>query len=215
VDTRDPASDSTHQFTEHVLRYLPVHGPNRGPLSFETARRVCAKIYGDPGVCDPTLGYDAPETKAIPAIFHHNRGMLVESLVLCDREHTRVFSMESEDNAADTALMSKLFSASTGYRVSERELDLAGERIFNLLRAIDIRNYGRSRQIDDLVAASLAHPAFTEYIALDLTRFASVQDTYYDLRGWNPANGWPTRAKLEELGLGDVAEELASLGRLG
>jgi len=215
VDTRDPASDSTHQYTEHVLHYLPVHGPQRGPLSFETARAVCAKVYGNADVCDPTLAYDAPETKAIPAIFHHDRGMIIESLVLCDYENTRVFSMESEDNAADTALMAKLFSASTGFETSEGELDLAGERIFNVLRAIDVRNYDRSRRIDDYTAETLTHPAFTDAIELDLEKFGLMQDKYYELRGWNPANGWPTRAKLEELGLDDVAEGLATIGKLG
>jgi len=34
-------------------------------------------------------------------------------------------------------------------------------------------------------------------------------------QGWDPANGWPTRRKLEELGLADVADELARMGRLG
>jgi aldehyde:ferredoxin oxidoreductase len=215
VDTRDPASDSTHQYTEHALRYFPVHGPTRGPLSFETARAVCAKVYGNPDVCNPTLAYDAPETKVIPAIFHHDRGMIIESLVLCDYENTRVFSMESEDNAADTALMSKLFSASTGFEMSERGLDLAGERIFNLLRAIDVRNHDRSRRVDDYTAETLTHPAFTDAVELDLQKFGPMQDKYYELRGWNPANGWPTRARLEELGLDDVAEGLAAIGKLG
>ena len=215
VDTRDPASDCTHQYTEHFLRYIPEHGPNKGPLSVETARAVCAKVYGNPDVCMPNYTYDAPETKAIPAIFHHNRGMIVESLVLCDREHTRVFSMESPDKAADTALMSKLFSACTGYETSEEELDRAGERVFNLLRAVDIRNYGRSRETDDLTAQSLTHPAFTDGVMLDLEKFAPMQDKYYELRGWNPANGFPTRERLEALGLSGVADELEAIGKLG
>jgi aldehyde:ferredoxin oxidoreductase len=215
VDTRDPASDSTHQFTEHVLRYLPEHGPNEGPLSFETVRAVCAKVYGEPEVCNPDLAYEKPETKALPAIFHHNRGMLVESLVLCDREHTRVFSMQSEDRAADTALMSKLFSACTGYEVAEEKLDAAGERIFNLLRAIDVKYFGRSRQVDEQVAQDLTHPAFTDGIELDLKKFWPMLDRYYELRGWNPANGWPTREKLTELGLDDVADELEAADKLG
>jgi aldehyde:ferredoxin oxidoreductase len=215
VDTRDPASDSTHQFTEHVLRYLPEHGPNRGPLSFETTRAVCAKVYGESEVCNPDLAYERPETKALPAIFHHNRGMLVESLVLCDREHTRVFSMQSEDRAADTALMSKLFSACTGYEVAEEELDAAGERVFNLLRAIDVKYFGRSRQVDEQVAQDLTHPAFTDGIELDLKKFWPMLDRYYELRGWNPANGWPTREKLTELGLDDVADELEAADKLG
>ncbi len=215
TDTRDPASDSTHQYTEHVLRYIPIHGPNRGPLSFEEARHVCQKVYGNSEVCNPELTYEQPEAKVIPAIFHHNRGMLVESLVLCDREHTRVFSMLSEDKVADTALMAKLFSAVTGHETCEQEMDRAGERVFNLLRAIDVRYFGRDRSIDWSVAETLTQPAFTDGVALDLEQFAPMLDTYYRLRGWNPANGYPTRAKLEELGLKDIADVLQAEDKLG
>ncbi|MBM3190571.1 MAG: hypothetical protein FJZ90_17875, partial [Chloroflexi bacterium] len=215
VDTRDPASDSTHQYTEHVLEYFPEHGPKRGPLTLEQARLVCARVYGVADACDPTIAYDQPETKALPAIFHHNRAMIVESLVLCDRENTRVFSMDTEDHVADTALMSKLFSASTGFETSEAELDIAGDRVFNLLRALDIRNHDRSRAVDWQVALSLTQPAFTDSIVLDLAQFAPMLERYYELRGWNPANGYPTRAKLDALGLGDVAGELERIGRLG
>jgi hypothetical protein len=215
VDTRDPASDSTHQYSTHMLSYLPVHGPNEGPLSVETARAVCKRVYGEAGVADTELGYERPETKVIPAIFHHDRGMILESLLLCDKENQRVFSMETEDHAADTELMAKLFSACTGYETSEEELDRAGERIFNLLRAIDVRNHGRDRAVDEQTARDLQHPAFTDGVELDMDRFLEMLDVYYALRGWNPANGWPTRDKLEELGLDDVADGLDSIGRLG
>ena len=220
VETRDPASDCTHAYATHMLSYLPKHGPHRGPLTPEQARAVCAKVYGEPDVCDPSFSYDKPETKAIPAIYHHDQGMLVESLVLCDREHARVFSLESDDYAADTELAARLFSACTGYETSKAWLDRAGERIFNLLRAIDVRNYGRSRNggsshTDWATMSSFARPDLTEGIVLDLERFSHMLDTYYELRGWNPANGWPTRARLEMLGLGDVADELAHIGKLG
>jgi len=215
TDTRDPASDSTHQYTEHVLRYIPIHGPNRGPLSFEEARHVCQKVYGNSEVCNPEITYEQPETKAIPAVFHHNRGMLVESLVLCDREHTRVFSMLTDDKVADTALMSKLLSAATGVETCEQEADLAGERVYNLLRAIDIRFFGRDREVDWSVAETLTQPAFTDGVALDLDKFAPMLDTYYRLRGWNRANGYPTRAKMDELGLADIADALQAEGKLG
>ena len=39
-------------------------------------------------------------------------------------------------------------------------------------------------------------------------------DEFYELRGWDPVTGWPRRKKLEELGLKDVADELARIGRL-
>jgi len=215
VDTRDPASDSTHSYTTHMLSYLPEHGPQRGPLSLEQARAVCARVYGEAEAANPAYTYDRPETKAIPAIYHHDQAMLVESLILCDKEHPRVFSMESADYSADTALPARLYAACTGESADEADLARAGERVFNLLRAIDIRNHGRSRAEDEWTAQCLTHPAFTDGVCLDLERFWPMLDRYYELRGWNPANGWPTRERLAALGLGDVANGLEAIGRLG
>ncbi len=42
-----------------------------------------------------------------------------------------------------------------------------------------------------------------------------VKDRYYELRGWNVNTGRPTRAKLEELGMKDVANKLQSDSKLG
>lgn len=215
IDTRDPASDATHGYSTHLLSYVPEHGPHRGPVPMEAARAVCAKVYGEAGVCDPTLAYERPETKAIPAIWHHDRGMIVDSLVLCDYEHTRVFSMESEDGAADTALMSKLFSAATGCETSEAELDRAGERIWNLHRAIDIRNHGRDRTVDESTIDGFMYPGKDDGVTPDREQLVKLLQTYYRLRGWNGANGWPTRARLEALDLADVADGLERIGRLG
>jgi aldehyde:ferredoxin oxidoreductase len=42
-----------------------------------------------------------------------------------------------------------------------------------------------------------------------------VKDRYYERRGWNVRNGRPTRAKLEQLDMAEVADTLESVGRLG
>ena len=215
IDTRDPASDSTHQWTEHVQPYMPVSGPHRGPFSMEKVSAVCAKVYGYADICNPMFDYDPPELKAVPAIWHSHRGMIVDSLILCDREHSRIFSLESEDGAADTALMSKLFSACTGYDVSEKELDCAGERIWNQLRAIDVRNFGRDRAIDESTIDGFMYPGKDDGVMLDREKFLTLLDKYYELSGWDLTSGCPTRAKLEELGLRDVADELERMGKLG
>ena len=209
VDTRDPANDSTHQWTEHVQRYMPESGPHQGPFSMEKVSAVCAKVYGYPDICNPAYEYDPPELKVVPAIWHSHRGMIVDSLILCDREHSRVFSMESEDGAADTAMMSRLFSVCTGYDLSEAELDRAGERIWNQLRAIDIRNFGRDRAVDESTIDGFMYPGKDDGVMLDREKFLTLLDKYYELSGWDLTNGCPARDKLEELGLGDVADELA------
>ena len=39
--------------------------------------------------------------------------------------------------------------------------------------------------------------------------FDTVLDEYYEWRGWDKQSGLPTRSKLEELGMEDIAEVLA------
>ena len=47
--------------------------------------------------------------------------------------------------------------------------------------------------------------------ACDHEKFEQSKDTFYSLRGWDPATGRPKRKKLEELGLTEVANELERL----
>lgn len=196
------------------MRYLSDNGgPHPGPITPEQARVVSEKVYGHPDVCDSAIEYNPPEVKAIPALWHSRRGMVVGSLVLCDREHSRVFSMQSEDLTADTALMSRLFSACTGIEVSEAELGRAGERIWTQLRAIDVRNFGRDRAVDESTLDAFTHPGKDDGVVLDRVEFGRLLDSYYELSGWDRATGCPTRAKLEELGIGDVADGLEAAGK--
>ena len=43
---------------------------------------------------------------------------------------------------------------------------------------------------------------------LDREKFEQMKDEYYEIRGWDKETGIPTREKLVELGLEDVAEEV-------
>ena len=208
VDTRDPANDSTHQWTEHALHYFTEHGPNKGPWSLEKVRNACEKVYGNADVCDPAFTYDPPEAKAIPAMWHSHRAMIVDSLILCDYENTRVFSTLSEDGTADTALMSKLLSTSTGIEVSEVELNRAGERIWNQLRAIDVRNFGRNRAIDESTFDGFMYPGKDDGVTPDRGKLTMLLEKYYELSGWNKQSGAPTRERLVMLKLDDVADQL-------
>ena len=49
---------------------------------------------------------------------------------------------------------------------------------------------------------------------IDRVKFEALKDRYYELRGWDVKTGWPTRVKLEALGLKDVASKLVSSGKL-
>jgi aldehyde:ferredoxin oxidoreductase len=117
---------------------------------------------------------------------------------------------------------SSLLSAMTGLDVDVDKLAMAGERIWNLRRAIMVKRENRTREND-----TLNEPYFKKAITcptgsatglvngpIDKAKFEALKDRYYELRGWDVNTGWPTRAKLEELGLKDVADELAGMGKL-
>ena len=50
---------------------------------------------------------------------------------------------------------------------------------------------------------------------LDRDKFDEFKTRFYELQGWDTATGYPTRAALEPLGLGYVADELEKNGKLG
>ena len=49
---------------------------------------------------------------------------------------------------------------------------------------------------------------------LDREQWEALKDRYYELRGWDVDTGVPTRSKLEELGMKDVADKLQSAGKV-
>jgi aldehyde:ferredoxin oxidoreductase len=53
------------------------------------------------------------------------------------------------------------------------------------------------------------------YRTLDRDKFDEFKTRFYELQGWDTATGYPTRAALESLGLGYVADELEKNGKLG
>jgi aldehyde:ferredoxin oxidoreductase len=50
---------------------------------------------------------------------------------------------------------------------------------------------------------------------LDKVKFDEFKTRFYELQGWDPATGYPTRTALESLDLGYVADELEDKGKLG
>lgn len=108
-----------------------------------------------------------------------------------------------------------IVAAATGWDVTMTELMLVGERAFNLCRAFNVRE-GISRK-DDVLPARLMEPlpeGLYSGEAIPQDAFDKMLDYYYEFRGWDKRTGIPTRERLENLGLGYVAEELGALGLL-
>jgi len=47
---------------------------------------------------------------------------------------------------------------------------------------------------------------------LDRQKFEKMKDELYALRGWDVATGLQTKAKLVELGMGEIADDLNKRG---
>ncbi|MCL5959180.1 MAG: aldehyde ferredoxin oxidoreductase family protein, partial [Chloroflexi bacterium] len=103
----------------------------------------------------------------------------------------------------------RMFTLTTGIQVNPEDLRAAGARISSLKKAFNIRE-GWTRADDWLPARFLNEPvpagaSAGAYIGEDGLRL--MIDDYYEFREWT-AEGLIPRAKLAQLGLGDVAQEI-------
>jgi aldehyde:ferredoxin oxidoreductase len=102
----------------------------------------------------------------------------------------------------------ELVQAVTGWEVSLWELMKVGERRLNLLRAFNARE-GVGEEADTLPAKLLIplQGGKSDGVAVTAEEVEAAKAIYYRMAGWDD-NGRPMRAKLEELALGWVADEL-------
>ncbi len=102
----------------------------------------------------------------------------------------------------------------TGWDTTVEELLELGERRLNLMRAFNARE-GIGRDADTLPAKMYRklEGGESDGVALDPAEFEYAKDNYYRMAGWDVSTGYPTRAKLEALGVAwaaDLLEESTS-----
>jgi aldehyde:ferredoxin oxidoreductase len=185
------------------------------------------------GVVGGEATYNQPETPVYEGnernvAFSVKHQMLRNSLNVCEWFSSPA-SFYRPPEMDIRVLESRVFSAVTGLEKDAEEMWTAGERIWNLRRAVMVKREDRTRDkdtIDDIHFEQETNIATTTPLdfrfgfgarrggPLDRAKFESLKDAYYKLEGWDVDTGWPTRGKLEELGLKDAADELASLGKL-
>jgi aldehyde:ferredoxin oxidoreductase len=99
-----------------------------------------------------------------------------------------------------------MLAAATGWDVSLDSLLKSGERIFNLKRLLNLR-WGlkpENEKLPEILMKPLMEGGTEGYVP-DVDRLLT---DYYEARQWDRESGRPSREKLEELELGDFAEEL-------
>jgi aldehyde:ferredoxin oxidoreductase len=95
----------------------------------------------------------------------------------------------------------------TGWNVSLWELMKLGERRLNMLRAFNARE-GIGREADTL-PKKFYEPlegGASDGVAVDEEEVQRALETYYAMVGWDVATGIPSKEKLQELGIGWVAD---------
>ncbi|MCR4394760.1 MAG: aldehyde ferredoxin oxidoreductase C-terminal domain-containing protein, partial [Dehalococcoidales bacterium] len=109
---------------------------------------IAEKFWGG----EKAVDFSTVDGKALAAKIAQDRVYVQESMILCDLHWPAMMtSSENEDHTGDPALESQIFSAITGKEVDEQELLTYGERIFNLQRAILLRQGWKGRENDQIL----------------------------------------------------------------
>jgi len=107
----------------------------------------------------------------------------------------------------------KYFEAATGVKMSLDDMWKMGDRVYALVRAFWVREYGDEwgRHMDYPPERWFKHPLTEGALAgkhLDKEKYDKLLGFYYDKRGWDD-RGIPTKATLKKLGLTKESEQLA------
>jgi aldehyde:ferredoxin oxidoreductase len=160
-------------------------------------------FFVDLGQVEASLGMEfhdrhAEAVKAANVAIHQNWRTVFNSLVMC------IFANVSPE------MVVNLINTACGYHWTVKEMLMAGERGWNLKRAINHR-LGLTRA-NDRLPKPLLQP-YSDSLPREggyVPDFEAMLEAYYQDRGWDPATGYPTREKLEALGLDFAAEDLYS-----
>jgi len=221
IDSRDPMA--CHHQSSFVAGWFPLHHEGKcgtPDSNMEKLKATYKKAFGTSDGMEP--GFDNIDAKTKLAVWQDNRAQIKDSLLLCDWPFPAILHsfpsrkefLEAEDYYGDVDAEAKMLAPLTGLDINTAYIDKAGERIRNLDRALHIRNYNRSREIDSTGEWYYEYPEKSDGTRLDMNIFNTILESYYRNRVWDKITGFPTRAKLEELGLKEVADELENIGKL-
>ena len=103
----------------------------------------------------------------------------------------------------------RFYRAATGIKMEVEDMLLVSERVYNLTRAISVRE-GLTSKEDWLPERPFTDPVPNGAVkgaTLDKGKFKKMVKTYYKLRGWDE-DGVPTPGKLKELDLKGMSKSL-------
>ncbi len=206
-----------------------VKGTQGVHISTDVLRGIARQFWGGEVAAD----FTTMEGKALAAKLIQDRQYVKETLMICDWVYPMLDIPNSEDHMGDPALESKILSAVIGKEFDEESLNRIGERVFNLQRAILLREGHKARDDDKLpdnwhnspyeghivdpdciVPGKNGEPVSRKGAKVDWEEFQNMRADYYQLRRWDVATGRQTRDQLKEVELEDIADDLERRGLL-
>ena len=182
-------------------RYVPTWWTDQ----FDMFEDVKKRIYAMP----PEEVSSTWEGKALMCKWFEDLTSVCNGLGLC-------FFPVSFNLAWGPTHLARLLSACTGWDTTPQDIMKTGEKLFTVLKAYTVRQ-GLTKQ-DDIWPDRFFEEPLTDGNAkgavLSREMIGILLDEYYGLRGWDVGTGLPTKERLIELGLDDIAEDLSMLGKL-
>jgi aldehyde:ferredoxin oxidoreductase len=184
-----------------------MRGDEDGFFTSNDFRKAAELFWGDPIAAD----FTTYKGKPLAAKKIQDRTYAKESMVLCDFKWPMTWAFYPGGHVGDPTLESRIFSAITGKDVDEDGLNRIGERIFNLQRAILLRQGWQGRQDDRVLDYYYREPLnendvyftpecevmglygkATSLMGATLKEAAveNMKTEYYELRGWDAESGW-------------------------
>jgi aldehyde:ferredoxin oxidoreductase len=147
------------------------------------------------GLCEPVPRLELSARKVRAFYYGTNWNILMSSTGFC-------ILASAPANVINPTRVTDLIRALTGWDTSLWELMKVAERGKALARVFNCRE-GISPK--DEVLPARFHEAFTDGplkgVRVDPEGFAKARRLYYQMEGWDPETGWPTYARLAELGI--------------
>jgi len=199
----------SQRFAMHVKGLeVPMHSPYRFKsmgLNYATSNRGACHNRGSPayvsrGILSPEIGLNEQldgftiEGKGKLTKIHQDVCTMLDALGLCK---FAVFFC-----GMSLSLVKDLYNAATGWNMTINDLMKAGERIWNLERAFNVR-MGVTRKDDTLPERFLKEPIPDGPAKGQVVELEPMLREYYKARGLDE-NGKPSMEKLKELDLGFV-----------
>ncbi len=160
------------------------------------------QIFGNPPITDVDW-IRGTNGKALFVVWTENFVGLFNDLVTCMFGAATQFMIVGFGPTTYAEILNKI----TGWNVTYEELMSVGERTINLQRAFNYRIKGWDIKADRFQDKAAYEPGTVGIYRNKIVPWEQILKEYYEIRGWTP-QGIPTKEKLHELKLDDVAAEL-------